>query len=140
MTVNYSKVLTSLPPMYEAKCDECGSIDYFYCHECSEITDEDVRQVLGHDPLTFEQMKEIEAMYLQHDWEKLRNEFAGRAMQAMVSNFKTLQRIVDILKERGGEENAEELENVVAERSVSFADALVEELRKEERHDITRTD
>ena len=45
MTVNYSKVLTSLPPMYEAKCDECGSIDYFYCHECSEITDEDVTRL-----------------------------------------------------------------------------------------------
>lgn len=112
MTVNYSKVLTSLPPMYEAKCDECGSIDYFYCHECSEITDEDVRQVLGHKPLTFEQMKEIEAMHLQHDWESLRNQAAIAAMQGVMNCC------INYSKE------------TIARLAVEQADALIEELKK----------
>ena len=126
MTVNYSKVLTSLPPMYEAKCDECGSIDYFYCHECSEITDGDVRQVLGHDLLTFEQIKEIEKMHLQHDWEKLRNEFAGRAMQGLLSNPNTFKQFED----DGRYKEIGDITKVIALSSVMYADALIEELRK----------
>lgn len=64
------------------------------------------------------------------DWEALRNQAAIAAMQAQVSSYKTMESIVNILKERG-DEKAEALEVLVAMRSVACADALIAELRKE---------
>lgn len=36
MTIDFSAVLTSLPPKYQAKCDNCGNIEYPRCSDCSE--------------------------------------------------------------------------------------------------------
>lgn len=74
------------------------------------MTKEEVSSVLGHEPLTFEQMKEIEAMYLQHDWEALRNQAAIAAMQGLVNRGVSKQ--------------------TIAKLAVEQADALIEELKK----------
>ena len=92
---------------------------------------EGFRNSLDHVSMTFEQMKELEQMYLQHDWEKLRHQAAIAAMQAQVSSFETMEKLVNTLKERG-DEKAEALEILVAMRSVDFADALIKELKGEE--------
>lgn len=36
MAIDFSAVLTSLPPKYQAKCDDCGNIEYPRCSDCSE--------------------------------------------------------------------------------------------------------
>lgn len=66
----------------------------------------------------------------ESDYEALRNQAALAAMQAQVSSFETMEKFVSILKERG-DEKAEALEILVAMRSVAYADALIEELKKE---------
>lgn len=69
--------------------------------------------ILGHEPLTFEQMKEIEQMYLQYEWETVKHQAAISAMQALII--------------KGSHTLAP---NVAANDAVSFADALVKELQK----------
>ena len=78
-------------------------------------TIEEISSVLGHKSLTFEQMKEIEALYLQHDWEALRNQAAIAAMQGVMNFFGS----IDYNRE------------AIAELAVEQADALIKELRKE---------
>ena len=34
MIIDYSRVLTSLPPKYKATCDRCGNVEYPDCSEC----------------------------------------------------------------------------------------------------------
>ena len=54
------------------------------------MTPEETISVLDHKHLTFEQMKELQQMQLQHDWEALRNQAAIAAMQGLIvadSNF-----------------------------------------------------
>jgi uncharacterized protein (DUF2225 family) len=124
-------VRTSYPPMYMHKCPKCGHCEFLSSVEDDiEMTKEEKEQVLGHEVLTFEQMKEMQQMQLQHDYEALRNQAAIAAMQAQVSSFETMEKFVSILKERG-DEKAEALEILVAMRSVAYADALIAELRKE---------
>ena len=77
-------------------------------------TKEEIASVLDHKPLTFEQMKEIEALYLQHDWEALRNQAAIAAMQGVMNFFGS----IDYNKE------------TIAKLAVEQADALIEELKK----------
>lgn len=79
------------------------------------MTKEEKSSVLGHEPFTFEQMKEIEAMHLQHDWDALRNQAAIAAMQGVMNFFGSL----DYNRE------------TIAELAVEQADALIKELRKE---------
>lgn len=79
------------------------------------MSQEDKANVLGHEPLTSEQMKEIEAMYLQHDWDALRNQAAIAAMQGVMNFFGS----IDYNKE------------TIAKLAVEQADALIAELRKE---------
>ena len=75
---------------------------------------EEMTQVLGHKPLTFEQMKELQQLQLQHDWEALRHQAAISAMQGMLSNSFDHELMT--------------LDNV-AKQSVKYADALGELLR-----------
>lgn len=79
------------------------------------MTKEEISSVLGHEPLTFEQMKETEAMYLQHDWEALRNQAAIAAMQGVICAQRSTNNW-DI--------------NKLANVSVRIADKLIEELKK----------
>lgn len=79
------------------------------------MTKQEMEEVLGHEPFTFEQMKEIEALFLQHDWEALRNQAAIAAMQGVMNFFGS----IDYNKE------------TIAKLAVEQADALIEELRKE---------
>ena len=79
-----------------------------------ETNKEEVSRILGHEPLTFEQMKEIEAMYLQHDWDALRNQAAIAAMQGVMNFFGS----IDYNRE------------TIAKLAVEQADALIAELRK----------
>lgn len=76
---------------------------------------EEMSSVLGHEPLTFEQMKELEQLHLQHDWESLRNQAAIAAMQGMLSNPQSYLAEGD----------------TYPKAAVRFANALIEELRKE---------
>ena len=76
------------------------------------MTREEKSSVLCHKPFTFEQMKEIEAMYLQHDWDALRNQAAIAAMQGVMNCS------IDYNKE------------TIARLAVEQADALIEELKK----------
>ena len=73
-------------------------------------------QVLGHEPLTFEQMQELEQMYMQHDWEKVRHQAAIAALQSLIP----------ISEAQFGERFYESY----AKRAVLYADALVKELMK----------
>ena len=50
-----------------------------------EVYSFDPKDILGHDPLTFEQMKEIEDLHLQHDWKKLRHQAAVSALSGIVA-------------------------------------------------------
>ena len=79
------------------------------------MTKEEMSSVLGHEPLTFEQMKELEQLHLQHDWESLRNQAAIAAMQGVMNFFGS----IDYNRE------------TVARLAVEQADALIEELRRE---------
>ena len=56
-------------------------------------------------------------------WEKLKHQYAGMAMQGMLSNGKLL----DIL----GMQKGRELDEMVADLSVKYATALVEKLKNE---------
>ena len=76
---------------------------------------EEMSSVLGHEPLTFEQMKELEQLHLQHDWESLRNRAAIAAMQGVMNFFGS----IDYNRE------------TIARLAVEQADALIEELRRE---------
>lgn len=78
------------------------------------MTAEEITQVLGHKPLTFEEMKELQQMQLQHDWEALRNQAAIAAMQGVMSFFGS----IDYNRE------------TIAKLAVEQADSLIEELKK----------
>lgn len=77
------------------------------------MTKEEVSSVLGHEPLTFEQMKEIEAMHLQHDWDALRNQAAIAAMQGFLSRQTYKADLTELAKD-----------------SVRLANCLIEQLKK----------
>lgn len=125
-------VSSSYPPKYMHKCHKCGHCEFLSSVEDDiEMSKEEKEQVLGHEVLTFEQMKGKQQMQLQHDYEALRNQAAIAVMQAQVSSFETMEKLEKFLRERG-EEKAEALEILVAMRSVAFADALIQELRKME--------
>ena len=78
------------------------------------MSSEEMKQVLGNEPMTFEQMKELEAMYLQHDWESLRNHAAIAAMQGVMNFFGS----IDYNRE------------TIAKLAVEQADALIEKLKE----------
>ena len=80
------------------------------------MSSEEMKQVLGHEPKTFEQMKQLEAMYLQHDWDALRNQAAIAAMQGVMNFFGS----IDYNRE------------TIAKLAVEQADALIDELKKKE--------
>ena len=63
-------------------------------------------------------------------WFDLRNQYAGMAMGAIISDRESMVKIATLLNERNSEGDLG-LEKVVAERSVAFADALVAELRRD---------
>ena len=75
---------------------------------------ERIENILDHETLTFEQMKEMQAMILQHDWETLRNKAAIAAMQGVMNFFGS----IDYNKE------------TIAKLAVEQADALIEQLKK----------
>ena len=77
------------------------------------ITKERIENILVHEPLTFEQMKEMQAIILQHDWETLRNKAAIAAMQGVMKFFN----YIDYNKE------------TIAKLAVEQADALINELK-----------
>lgn len=62
--------------------------------------------------------------------EGLREKYAGMAMQAIISDHKGMSNIQNAL-ENSGTDRDNTLQRVVAEQAVNFADALIEELRKE---------
>ena len=78
------------------------------------MTREEKSSVLGHEPFTFEQMKEIETMHLQHDWDALRNQAAIAAMQGVMNFFGS----IDYNRE------------TIAELAVAQADALIDKLKE----------
>ena len=78
------------------------------------MSSEEMKQVLGHEPMTFEQMKQLEAMYLQHDWDALRNQAAIAAMQGVMNFFGS----IDYNRE------------TIAKLAVEQADALIEKLKE----------
>ena len=78
------------------------------------MTPEETTNVLGHKLLTFKQMKELQQMQLQHDWEALRNQAAIAAMQGVMNFFGS----IDYNRE------------TIAKLAVEQADALIEELKK----------
>ena len=85
-----------------------------------------IRQALyGHEPLTFEQMKELQQLQLQHDWEALRNQAAISAMQGILSNNDTMYAAV-----RAADETMS-AQVVVARNAIAYADALLQELKGE---------
>ena len=78
------------------------------------MTKEEMNEVLGHEPMSFEQMKELQAMQLQHDYEALRNQAAIAAMHGVMNFFGS----IDYNRE------------TIAKLAVEQADALIEELKK----------
>lgn len=92
---------------------------------------EEMTNILGHEPFTFEQMKEIEAMYLQHNWDALRNQAAIAAMQGTITILSSSDRYAfrDIVVE-GFSGDKKTYPNEIAEFAVACADALIEELQK----------
>ena len=78
------------------------------------MSSEEMKQVLGHEPLTAEQMKELGQMYLQHDREELRNQAAIAAMQGVMNFFGS----IDYNRE------------TIAKLAVEQADALIEKLKE----------
>lgn len=95
------------------------------------MSQEEIASVLGHKPYTFEQMKEIEAMHLQHDWDALRNQAAIAAMQGTITilsdSDKTAFREIVVVGFNGSKKT---YPNEIAEFAVACADALIEELKK----------
>ena len=94
------------------KCKDCSS-------ECPHRTSDAEKEciysdVLGHEPMTFEQMKQLEAMHLQHDWDALRNQAAIAAMQGVMNFFGS----IDYNRE------------TIAKLAVEQADALIEKLKE----------
>ena len=75
---------------------------------------ERIENTLDHESLTFEQMKEMQAIILQHDWEALRNKAAIAAMQGIMNFFGS----IDYNRE------------TIAKLAVEQADALINELKK----------
>ena len=75
---------------------------------------ERIENILDHETLTFEQMKEMQTIILQHDWETLRNKAAIAAMQGVMNFFGS----IDYNKE------------TIAKLAVEQADALIEQLKK----------
>ena len=61
--------------------------------------------------------------------QKLREKYAGMAMQSIISDRVAMERMFAELQRRGDEEGVE-MNKVVAERAVEFADALIEVLKK----------
>lgn len=125
------KVFSMIPEMTEEKYAELfrpateeeinGEFDwdgyqYILKKETKCMTREEKASVLGHEPLTFEQMKEIEAMHLQHDWDALRNQAAIAAMQGMLSNPQSYL----------GEGDT------YPKAAVRFSNELIEELKKKQ--------
>ena len=95
------------------KCKNCATIGCPYRTSDAEKECEYTKE-LGHETLTFEEMKELEAMYLYHDWEKVRIQAAIAAMQGVMNFFGSLDYNIE----------------TIAEQAVKQADALVEELKK----------
>lgn len=77
------------------------------------MSQEEIKSVLGHEPLTLEQMKEMQAMLLQHNWDALRNQAAIAAMQGFLSRQTYKADLTTLAKD-----------------SVRLANYLVEELKK----------
>lgn len=75
---------------------------------------ERIENTMAYEPLTFEQMKELQAIVLQHDWETLRNKAAIAAMQGIMNFFGSL----DYNRE------------TIAKLAVEQADALIEQLKE----------
>ena len=90
--------------------------EQFVLKGSKRMTQEETKNVLGHEPLTLEQMKEMQAMLLQHDWEALRNQAAISCLSAIVGTMP---------KEVQGN-----YADVYAKEAVEYADALIEELKK----------
>ena len=76
---------------------------------------EEMTNILGHEPLTFEQMKEMEQMYLQYEWKKVRHQAAIAAMQGIL---------------QASDKSVLGHKKEVAEHAVQMADALIKELQK----------
>ena len=89
---------------------------YILKKETKCMTKEEIASVVDHKPLTFEQMKEIEALYLKHDWEALRNQAAIAAMQGVMNFFGS----IDYNKE------------TIAKMAVEQADALIKQLKEKQ--------
>lgn len=92
---------------------------------------EEMSSILSHKPLTFEQIKEIEAMYQQHDWEALRHQAAIAAMQGTITILSSSDRYAfrDIVVE-GFRGDKKTYPNEIAEFAVACAESLIEELKK----------
>lgn len=95
------------------------------------MTREEKSSVLGHEPFTFEQMKEIEAMHLQHDWDALRNQAAIAAMQGTITILGSSDRyaFTDVVVE-GYKGKEKTYPKEIAQFAVACANALVEELKQ----------
>ena len=77
-------------------------------------------QALGHDPLTFVQMKELQQIQLQHDWEALRHQAAISAMQALINSAERIKETAGIQRTKA----------YIAQEAIAYADALIEQMKK----------
>ena len=89
---------------------------------------EEMTNVLGHEPLTFEQMKEMEQMYLQYEWEKVRHQAAIAAMHGLISSKSYTHELA--VKAQKESEPEEAFVTAICVDAVQMADALVKELQK----------
>ena len=89
------------------------------------MSSEEMKQVLGHELLSLEQMKELQQLQLQHDWEALRNQASIAAMQGILSNNDTMHAAVCVADETMS------AQVVVARNAIAYADALLQELKGE---------
>lgn len=92
------------------------------------MTKEEVSSVLGHEPLTFEQMKEMEQMYLQYEWEKVRHQAAIAAMHGLISSKSYTHELA--VKAQKESEPEEAFVTAICTDAVQMADALIKELQK----------
>lgn len=90
---------------------------------------EEMTDILGHEPLTFEQMKEMEQMYLQYEWEKVRHQAAIVAMHGLISS-KTYTNYMATKAQKESDTPEKTFVAAICEDAVQFADALVKELQK----------
>ena len=105
------------------KCKNCSDMNCPYRTTDAEKECE-YSHVLGHEPLTFEQMKELQKTQLQHDWDALRNQAAIAAMQGLINN-------TDLLKEIAKKvDDSKMVRYNVALNAIEYADALIEQLKK----------